>query len=65
MRYFKNSRGQVFRSGVGGTYPVNNGDPQNDDDEAPEADEIDTEDDAIAFAEQCAEEKAGRDNERY
>jgi hypothetical protein len=38
--YFRNSRGQVFRSGTGGTYPVNNGDPQCDDDEAPGADEL-------------------------
>ena len=33
MNYFRNSRGQVFSSGLGGTYPVNNGDPQCDDDQ--------------------------------
>ena len=31
--YFRNSRGEWFRRGAGGTYPVNDGDPQNQDDE--------------------------------
>jgi hypothetical protein len=30
---FRNSRGQWFKSGIGGTYPINDGDPQNDVDE--------------------------------
>jgi hypothetical protein len=38
--YFRSSRGQVFRSGTGGTYPVNNGDPQNADDEAPDVEDM-------------------------
>lgn len=29
-RYWSNSRGDKFMSGIGGTYPVNNGDPQCD-----------------------------------
>ena len=28
--YFQNNKGNLFRSGIGGTYPVNNGDPQCD-----------------------------------
>jgi hypothetical protein len=26
----RNNRGQWFKSGTGGTYPINDGDPQND-----------------------------------
>lgn len=29
-RTFENSRGRRFHSGAGGTYPINDGDPQND-----------------------------------
>jgi hypothetical protein len=29
-RIWTNSRGNMFQSGIGGTYPVNNGDPQCD-----------------------------------
>lgn len=29
MAYIKNSSGKFFRSGIGGTYPANDGDPQN------------------------------------
>lgn len=29
-KLWKNSKGQWFHSSVAGTYPVNNGDPQND-----------------------------------
>ena len=34
--YWKNSGGRVFRSDSGGTYPVNDGNPENDDDKAPD-----------------------------
>jgi hypothetical protein len=47
MPYWK-SRGQVYRSDSGGTYPCNNGDPQCDDDEAPEAEDLEPDWDAIA-----------------
>ena len=30
MSTFRNSRGQWFQSGIGGTYPINDSDPQND-----------------------------------
>ena len=30
MSTFRTSSGQWFRSGIGGTYPINDGDPQND-----------------------------------
>ena len=33
MPYFKNRHGQVFRSGSGGTYPVNDGNQENDDED--------------------------------
>lgn len=33
MPYFSNSRGKLFRYGTGGCYPINDGDPQNDDPE--------------------------------
>jgi len=29
MSFFSNSRGVVFQSDIGGTYPVNDGDPEN------------------------------------
>ena len=35
MSYIINSHGKIFQSGIGGTYPVNDSDPQNDVDEAP------------------------------
>lgn len=28
---YRNARGELRRSGPGGTYPINDGDPQNDD----------------------------------
>ena len=30
MPFFTNSHGRRFQTGIGGTYPVNDGDPQND-----------------------------------
>lgn len=30
MKIFKNSKGQIFQSGSGGTYPINDGNPEND-----------------------------------
>ena len=30
MSVFRNSRGQFFQSGRGGTYPINDGNPEND-----------------------------------
>jgi hypothetical protein len=33
MSYHRNKSGQIFSSGIGGNYPINNGDPQNNDDE--------------------------------
>ncbi len=34
--YWNNSRGQKFHSSIGGTYPVNNGDPQCHDEDCDE-----------------------------
>lgn len=34
------SKGRVYRSGSGGTYPVNNTDPQCDDEDAPDANDV-------------------------
>lgn len=40
MIIFRNKHGQWFRSGPGGTYPINDGDPQNEvEDFDPEATE--------------------------
>jgi hypothetical protein len=36
MSSFTNSHGQTYRTDIGGTYPVNDSDPQNADDEAPD-----------------------------
>ncbi len=30
MPFFRNSKGKIFRSGIGGTYPVNDGNPENE-----------------------------------
>ena len=63
-RYFKNSRGQAFRSGIGGCYPVNDGDPQNDDPEIDE-DALDRDDgDRADFLAEQAESIADRECER-
>lgn len=44
---WRNSRGQYFQSGIGGTYPVNDDDPQN----AVDPDEFDEAEKAIDQAE--------------
>lgn len=48
MPYWTNRRGNVYRSGAGGTYRINDGDPQNDDPDAPEAGDLEPDWDAIA-----------------
>jgi hypothetical protein len=46
-RTFENSRGQRFHSGAGGTYPINNGDPQNDLEDESDDEDLDIDDDDI------------------
>lgn len=58
---FKNVYGQLFQSGIGGTYPVNNGDPQCDVDE----DEIPEEPDFTDEKIEDQERRIDQDNERY
>lgn len=47
MRGYFAAKGHVYHSGSGGTYRVNDGDPQNDDDEAPTAEECEPDWDTI------------------
>ena len=55
MPITRNSRGQWFHTGIGGTYPINDGDPQNDDDEFDEEEAERAYDDAIDHAISCME----------
>lgn len=43
---YRNSRGQWYQSGSGGTYRVNNGDPQNDVDDFDEEEAASRDEDA-------------------
>lgn len=49
MPFFRNSKGMLFRSGIGGTYPVNDGNPENDvdDDDVDTFNDLDNSDDII------------------
>ena len=50
MPFFRNSRGQLFQSSLGGVFPVNDGDPQNDVDFEGEEPDCEPDYDAIAEA---------------
>lgn len=48
MSYWTNRRGDVFRSDIGGTYRCNDGNPENDDPDAPDAADMEPDCDALA-----------------
>lgn len=61
MRFFRNKNGKIFMTSIGGTYPVNDGNPENDVDE----NEIPDEPDFCEEMEDAMERRIDRDNERY
>ena len=66
MSITRNSKGKFFRHGIGGTYPINDGDPQNDDPDFDEEEANRIFDDAELEHQQYMQElREERDADRY